>query len=126
MKAGNKKLEFVGERIRKIRKMMNLTQAELAQKIGIIQSDLCRMERGEYKVGLDILFKILQVFNMDIAEFFYEERIATEKTPDAAELVHVFNRLSEEAKREVVEFIRFKEEQEKLRLNLVKREKTTP
>ena len=126
MSAVNKKKEFVGERIRKIRKGLSLTQAELAQKIGIIQSDLCRMERGEYKVGLDILFKILQVFNMDIAEFFYEERIATERTPDAAELVHVYNRLSEASRREVVEFIRFKEEQEKLKENSKKKENTTP
>ncbi len=45
----------------------------LASKVGIQQSDLCRMETGDYKVSLEILFKILSVFEMNITEFFHEE-----------------------------------------------------
>ena len=35
--------------------------------VGIQQSDLCRMETGEYKVSLETLFKILSMFEMNIA-----------------------------------------------------------
>ena len=64
---------FVGSKIRQLRKERSLTQAGLAQRIGVQQSDLCRMENGEYKVSLETLFKILAVFGMDIGEFFREE-----------------------------------------------------
>jgi len=57
---------FVGSKIRQLRKERSLTQAELAQRIGVQQSDLCRMENGEYKVSLDTLFKILGVFGLAV------------------------------------------------------------
>ena len=64
---------LVGQRIRQIRKSRRLTQADLAARIGATQSDLSRMENGEYKVGLDTLFRILQVFELSMSRFFEEE-----------------------------------------------------
>ena len=60
----------IGSRLRELRKERRLTQAELARQIGIQQSDLSRMEKGEYRVSLDNLFKILGVFELDLADFF--------------------------------------------------------
>jgi len=57
----NPQIRLVGQKIRQIRKSRRLTQADLAARIGVTQSDLSRMESGEYKVGLDTLFRILQV-----------------------------------------------------------------
>jgi len=94
-------LELVGRKIRQLRRQRKLTQVELAEKIGIHQSDLSRMEQGEYKVGLDTLLKILQTFNLSIGEFF-EER-ARESI-----ILDKFNSLSADAQREVASFIEFK------------------
>lgn len=102
--------DFIGERIRRLRKDRDLTQAELAGRIGIIQSDLCRMEKGEYKVGLDVLFRILGVFGMSISEFFNES--ANQAGTDEGELLRRFRALSEESKGEVLDFVRFKEQQD--------------
>ena len=71
-----RKVALVGSRIRELRKGRHLTQTELSEKIGVAQSDLSRMEQGEYKVGLDTLFKILQVFDLKMGEFFGETEIA--------------------------------------------------
>jgi transcriptional regulator with XRE-family HTH domain len=101
---------LVGSRIRELRKGRHLTQTELSEKIGVAQSDLSRMEQGEYKVGLDTLFKILQVFDLKMGEFFGETEQPVD--PDARELVTDFKDLSEEAKREVRDFVRFKRLQE--------------
>ena len=68
------------------------------------------MEQGEYKVGLDTLFKILQVFDLKMGEFFGETDQPVD--PDARELVTNFHDLSEEARREVRDFVRFKRLQE--------------
>src|SRR5664279_5265122 len=71
---------LVGQKIRQIRKSRHLTQADLASRIGVTQSDLSRMENGEYKVGLDTLFRILQVFELSMSNFF-EEPAAEPEAP---------------------------------------------
>ncbi len=105
-----RKLNLVGSRIRELRKGRHLTQTELSDRIGIAQSDLSRMEQGEYKVGLDTLFKILQVFDLKMGEFFGETE--TPQEPEARDLVRDFRELSGEAQREVRDFVRFKRMQE--------------
>ena len=77
------------------------------------QSDLSRMEQGEYKVGLDTLFKILQVFDLKMGEFFGETAtVPTPRLEETRELVTEFEALSEEARREARDFVRFKKLQE--------------
>jgi transcriptional regulator with XRE-family HTH domain len=105
-----RKGSLVGSRIRELRKGRRLTQTELSDRIGIAQSDLSRMEQGEYKVGLDTLFKVLQVFELKMGEFFGET-----EDPQAAEtreLVKEYQGLSSKAQREVRDFLRFKKLQE--------------
>ncbi|HEU5179989.1 MAG TPA: helix-turn-helix transcriptional regulator [Candidatus Polarisedimenticolia bacterium] len=98
---------LVGDRIRTLRKDRNLTQAELAASIGIQQSDLCRMENGEYKVSLESLFKILSIFQINIAEFFHEEAPPSISDKDV-DFLREFQKLDAEAQREVWDFMRFK------------------
>jgi transcriptional regulator with XRE-family HTH domain len=100
---------LVGSRIRSLRKSRKLTQTELSERIGVQQSDLSRMEKGEYKVGLDTLFKILAVFELDMASFFDEN-----ETPESDEeglAWREFQDLDEDARREVRDFIHFKKSQ---------------
>lgn len=98
-------VELVGRKIRQLRRQRKLTQTELADRIGIHQSDLSRMEQGEYKVGLDTLLKVLQTFNISIGEFF-EEGAKDHGVLDK------FRRLSPSAQKEVESFIEFKALQE--------------
>lgn len=106
-----RKIHLVGSRIRELRKGHHLTQTELSEKIGIAQSDLSRMEQGEYKVGLDTLFKILHVFDLKMGEFFGETETAEDA--EARELVTEFQELTSEAQREVRDFVRFKKLQQR-------------
>ncbi len=105
-----RRVQLVGSRIRELRKGHRLTQTELSEKIGVAQSDLSRMEQGEYKVGLDTLFKILQVFDLKMGEFFGET--AEPREEESRELLTEFAALSEEGRREVRDFVRFKKLQE--------------
>jgi transcriptional regulator with XRE-family HTH domain len=105
-----RKVALVGSRIRELRKGRHLTQTELSERIGIAQSDLSRMEQGEYKVGLDTLFKILQVFDLKMGEFFGETETPAEK--EARDMISEFAGLSEDARQEVRDFVRFKKLQE--------------
>jgi transcriptional regulator with XRE-family HTH domain len=97
-----RKIHLVGSRIRELRKGRRLTQTELSEKIGVAQSDLSRMEQGEYKVGM--------------GEFFGETAGPDETA--SRELVTDYEALSTDAQREVRDFVRFKkmlQEQEKPR-----------
>ncbi len=107
-----RKVNLVGSRIRELRKGHRLTQMELSLRIGVAQSDLSRMEQGEYKVGLDTLFKLLQVFDLKIGEFFGESETAG---PEDRELVTEYRGLSDEARQEVRDFVRFKKMLEQAR-----------
>jgi transcriptional regulator with XRE-family HTH domain len=105
-----RQIQLVGQKIRQLRKEHKLTQVELSQRLGIQQSDLSRMEQGEYRVSLDTLFRILAEFQMSIGEFF--EDVAQESvTSRDVQLVQSFNNLSEDAQREVEDFIAFKRAQ---------------
>lgn len=102
----------IGSRLRKLRKQRQLTQAELARQIGIQQSDLSRMEKGEYRVSLDNLFKILRVFGVEVSEFLED---APAPRPAARPLSHadmqmlqMLRELSPEAREEVHEYVEFK------------------
>ncbi|HKY31931.1 MAG TPA: helix-turn-helix transcriptional regulator [Candidatus Polarisedimenticolia bacterium] len=99
-------LPLVGRRIRQLRKDRNLTQAELASRVGVQQSDLCRMETGEYKVSLETLFKILKIFEMNVGEFFHEPPQG-ELSGGEAELLTMFRNLPPAAQDEVRHFIKF-------------------
>jgi transcriptional regulator with XRE-family HTH domain len=100
-------VQLVGNKIRQLRKEHKLTQVELSSRLGIQQSDLSRMEQGEYRVSLDTLFRILAEFKMSIGEFF--EGVAQESiTPRDVKLVQEFNSLPRDAQREVEHFIAFK------------------
>lgn len=98
----------VGRKLRDLRKARNLTQSDLAARIGIQQSDLCRMENGEYKVSLDTLIKILGVFGMDIGEFFRDEFPPPKPTDQDRELLRLFHRLDESSRTEILDFVRYK------------------
>ena len=98
---------LVGSRIRSLRKDRALTQADLAHRIGIQQSDLCRMENGEYKVSLETLFKILSIFEMNIADFFNEDASGTMRDREF-EFLRQYQRLSPRAQEEVQNFVQFK------------------
>lgn len=99
---------FVGQKIRQLRKERGLTQAELAKRIGVQQSDLCRMEIGEYRVSLDTMFRILGVFRIDVAEFFQNRIERKDATRETQEILRLLEGMDDSSRGEVLEFARFK------------------
>jgi transcriptional regulator with XRE-family HTH domain len=122
----------VGARLRALRKERHLTQTELARQIGIQQSDLSRMEKGEYRVSLDNLFKILAVFDVAINDFFHAETPEAEPrrhlSHEDMQTLQLLRQLSEEGRREVMEFLEFKvrrEQQDRRALAARRRDRET-
>ena len=98
----------IGGRLRRLRKERHLTQAELARQIGIQQSDLSRMEKGEYRVSLDNLFKILAVFDLELGEFFGDQAQRPQAAPlsqQDMQILHQLRELSPNGRVEIQEFL---------------------
>lgn len=97
-------VRLIGSKIRQLRKERKLTQTELSSRIGIQQSDLSRMEKGEYRVSLDTLFRILSEFQISIGEFF--DDMARESLSDRdLRLIRDFQSLDEDGRRKVEDIL---------------------
>lgn len=97
-------IQLVGKKIRQLRKERHLTQTELSAKLGIQQSDLSRMEKGEYRVSLDTLFKVLAEFHIGVGEFF-EDLSRETVSPRDLRLLNDFHSLDPVSQEEIEDFI---------------------
>jgi len=66
------------------------------------------MENGEYRVSLEVLFKILSVFEMPMSEFFHEDDAQAPVRDRDHELLRMYHRLTPRLQEEVLDFIQFK------------------
>ena len=57
-------------RIKELRARDNLTQFELAQRVGVRRETIVFLEKGKYNPSLKLAFDISKVFNMRIEEVF--------------------------------------------------------
>lgn len=56
----------MGERIRQLRTEKGVSQVELAEKAGLAQPHIVRIEQGRYSVGLDILQAIAKALGCTV------------------------------------------------------------
>lgn len=47
-----------------------MTQAQLAEKLGITRQTVIAIEQGKYSPSLEVAFQIVQVFNVPLDEVF--------------------------------------------------------
>lgn len=69
-------MNLVGERIRLIRKEMNLTQEELAEKADLQNSYIGSVERGERNISIETLEKIIKALDILPVDLFRIENSA--------------------------------------------------
>ena len=61
----------VSNNIRKLRFHHNeMTQQQLAGKVGVIRQTIVAIEHGKYPPSLELAFRIAQVFNLPLEEVF--------------------------------------------------------
>ncbi len=65
----------VKSHIKEIREEYNLSQQELADKIGVSRQTIYYLEKGSYNPSLTISFKIAEVLEKPLKEIFYQEPI---------------------------------------------------
>ena len=62
----------IGERIRNLRELSDLTQEELAERAGLTKGFISQIERDLTSISLDSLIQILEALDENISDFFRE------------------------------------------------------
>lgn len=68
-------VHMIGEQIRYYRTMRNLTQEEIAERIGSTGSYIGRIERGEKNVKIETLEKIADALKVNVLLFFQQDTL---------------------------------------------------
>jgi len=63
-------MKMVGEGIRHFRKLHGLSQEELANKAGVHETYIGKLERAEKVCSVEVLAKITNALDLSLAEFF--------------------------------------------------------
>ena len=59
-------------KIREFRARFEMTQAELAEKVGVTRQSIIAMERGKYDPSLKVAFRLAEIFGTSVDNLFYE------------------------------------------------------
>lgn len=66
-------------RIKVFRAERNMTQEELARRVGVVRQTILSIENNKYVPSLDLAFRIARVFDAHIEEVFQYEKEGPEK-----------------------------------------------
>lgn len=95
----------IGERLRKLRKYMGLTQEQVANILGLGRDAILRIEKGDRKIDLQELLNFSKLYCISMDELTAEEH--TVNSSDVA-FARGFNGLSEKDKKEIISLIEYK------------------
>lgn len=95
----------IGERLRKLRKYMGLTQEQVADILGLGRDAILRIEKGDRKIDLQELIDFSKLYSISMDELTAEEH--TINSNDIA-FARGFKELSEKDKREIISLIEYK------------------
>ena len=59
-----------GKRLRKLRRNSDITQEELAEKIGVSSNFISQLERGINAPSFEVLAKLAEVFEVPVRDLF--------------------------------------------------------
>lgn len=63
---------LVGNHIRKLRfNYDEMTQQQLADKVGVTRQTIVALEKGNYSPSLELAFRIAHAFNLPLEEVFF-------------------------------------------------------
>ena len=84
----NGSLDFLGERIKELRKSKKFTQDKFAELIGVDAKHLSRVECSRTQPSLNLLSKISKVLEIDILELFKNKHLEVQHFKNKEELIN--------------------------------------
>jgi len=61
-------------RLRELRELTNLTQEDIAIRVGVSRQTIISLEKGKYNPSISLAFKLARVFGLTVEDIFiYKE-----------------------------------------------------
>lgn len=79
---------FIGKKIKSQRKKLKLTQFELAEKVGLHEKQISRIELGANSPTLDNFFKIIEALNLKLEDFSLSSTKNSETKEELLAIIH--------------------------------------
>jgi transcriptional regulator with XRE-family HTH domain len=74
--------------IREKRKIANLTQQEIAEKLAISRTQYANIENGNSEMSLDKFLKLIEILNLELSNFEQEKKKEVQKEILYQEFLH--------------------------------------
>ena len=112
----NKAKNIIAKNLKRLRHEFNLTQRQLADKLGVEQQSVYLWESGKRDVSSKYLSMMSEIFGLPLSYFIYspeEDEEGHEELPqNLVVLLRSTSKLSPQAKNQIANFIRFVNTQE--------------
>jgi transcriptional regulator with XRE-family HTH domain len=97
----------VGARVRLRRKAHNITQSELAHKLGYTFQQIQKYERGDNRISASVLVKTAAILQCSVSELVGEKSFVGADdpallTPDAAHLIKLYSLIKDNRDRKIL------------------------
>lgn len=95
-----------GERLKQLRKERGITQAQIAEALGIAQPTIYKYEKGLRKIPMSVLQKFAVYFELSMTDLIGVQPTMTAEEPAWLEEIRGYN-LNDEEVNEVLNYVRF-------------------
>lgn len=82
---------LIGRQVRDYRSTANLTQTQLAMKLGLTRTSITNIEKGIQRTPLHVIYKLCVYFDLDLSKFLPAITDVT-KEVDEKRIVHIGNK----------------------------------
>ena len=98
---------IIGRRIKEKRRAKHMTQEQLAEHLDVTIGYVSQLERGATKINLEILARIANLFDCDIAEFVTNSNTFSLMDESTDELITAYHQLSSDEKNKLLALVKF-------------------
>ena len=71
---------LIGERVRRQRVQMDMTQAQLADAVGVLRTSIANIEAGRQKPPLHLLYKLCMELGVEVADILPSNAVISQPT----------------------------------------------
>lgn len=94
-----------GEKLKALRKSTDMTQQQIADKLGVTRAAYSHFENGRNEPDSETIVKLAKIF--EVSTDYLLGHTDSQKDPNLLVATHVDDDLTEEQKKEVQDFIKF-------------------
>jgi putative transcriptional regulator len=65
----------LNNRVQEYRQQLNLTQADLAETVGVTRQTIIAIEKGNYEPSVRLALKLARLLSVPVETLFYEDKV---------------------------------------------------